>query len=48
MLKDDVTASDNAAQTECCSTSMPSPVGEPNTINKRKNVDVKVVKQPAL
>lgn len=49
VLKDnDVTASDNAAQTEHCSTSTPSPVGEPNTINKRKNVDVKVVKQPAL
>ena len=49
VLKDnDVTASDNAAQTERCSTSTPSPLGEPNTINKRKNVDVKVVKQPAL
>ena len=49
VLKDnDVSASDNAAQTERCSIATQSPVGEPNTINKRKNVDVKVVKQPAL
>lgn len=45
---DDISASDNAAQTEHCSTSTPFPVGEPNTINKRKNVNEKVVKQPAL
>ena len=45
---DDVSASDNAAQTEHCSTSTPSPVGEPNTINKRKNVDENIVKQLAL
>ena len=44
---DDVSASDNAAQIEHCSTSTPSPVGEPNTNNKRKNVDEKIVKQPA-
>ena len=44
---DDVSVSDNAAQTEHCSTSTLYPVGEPNTINTRKNVDEKVVKQSA-